>query len=105
MARKAKHVAKAAGRPPTKPRPDSGPRFSREFLKVNSARCTLHLMADRFRRIAALRADEISGTQLLRGHAAAAVLDHIAENAAPTIIPGWPVLETFIDGALADLLK
>lgn len=106
MAQKAKNVAKAASRARHKPRPsDTEPRFSREFLKVNSARVTLKLMSDRFRRISLLRSDEISGTTLLRGFATADALDTIANNSAEVIIPGWPVLETFIDGALADLLN
>ena len=102
----AKQKSKTSRKPRQKPVADRGDiTFSPQFLKTNSARCTLHIMADRVRRITMLRADEITGTQFLRGLTGAAALDMVADHAAASIIPGWPALEVFVDATVADLLK
>jgi len=100
--RKTKPARKPRQKPVAEDRDDLT--FSPEFLETNSARCTLHIMADRVRKIAMLRADEISGTALLRGLTSAAVLDSVADHAAAFIIPGYPALAVFVDATVADLL-
>jgi len=104
MAQKA--LATKTRKPRTKPRPsDTEPRFSREFLKVNSVRVQIFLVCDRLTAIAALRTDDISATRYLRALHATEALRALADRAPAKVISNWPLIDVLIDKIAEDLLN